>query len=371
MQAQELMEKKISVNYKNASLPYILSQLKEKYHVNFSYASSLYTSTSRISFKAENATLKEVLKKALGNNIQYEQKGSTIILRKRNSKLNTTTPLLKQEPKENIQQVKPKEIVSDSAKPEKVSFSAVNSYVPDSLQHKIFPVKTIVSISPNRITTTKRYVKDSKYQVKGIVNISAECYNRTQVGFLNIARNVNGSQFGLINIAKSVSRQQIGIFNFNKSGYHKIELYSSSAFTGNILYKTGSRYFHSIFSLGVKPKDNSKAFELGIGYGWGSEIEISQKKALTIDMLLYQQQQPNQELFNKLNLMGQLRINWSYALTPALSVFMGPQLCLKNSQHTTDGDNDGDRDDEKRKGDCKHSTDELKLQPGINGGIRF
>lgn len=370
MRAQELMEKRISVNYKNASLPYILSNLKERYYISFSYASSLYTPTTKVTFKAESAPLKEVLKKILGNNIQYEQKGTTIILRKKNIKLYTTTlSAPKQEFKDSVLSVKPKKILSDTAMLPKVTITVVNSFIANDLPPKILPAKTSVLVSTNRITTAKHYVKDSKYQ--GIVNVSAECYHRTQVGFFNIARNVNGSQFGLINIAKSVSGQQIGILNFNKSGYRKIELYSSSAFTGNILYKTGSRYFHSIFALGVKPKGDSKALDLGIGYGLGSEIEISKKKAIAIDMLLYQQQQPNHELFNKLNLMGQLRINWSYALTPALSVFMGPQLCLKNSQHTTDGDNDGDRDDEKRKADCKHSTDELRLQPGINGGIRF
>jgi len=101
-------------------------------------------------------------------------------------------------------------------------------------------------------------------------------------GFVNVARSVEGVQLGILNIADSVKKSaQIGILSINRNGINRMEILASETFYGQARLKLGIPKFYNIFSIDSRLDD--QGFIWGLGYGFGSSFELSQKLDLSID----------------------------------------------------------------------------------------
>ncbi|WP_025764109.1 TonB-dependent receptor [Dyadobacter tibetensis] len=79
--SQEMLQRKITIELKNAELKTVLSQLSQKASVRFSYVSSLLPD-QKISIKAKNESVESILNQILsGTRISYTVAGDFIVLR--------------------------------------------------------------------------------------------------------------------------------------------------------------------------------------------------------------------------------------------------------------------------------------------------
>jgi CarboxypepD_reg-like domain len=140
--------------------------------------------------------------------------------------------------------------------------------------------------------------KKGNWQVGGLVNKTergrtafqvSTIANRAdtvgvQIGFINNANRLRGIQLGLVNIADTASGVLLGLINIVKKGYHVLEISSNDVTYGNIAYRTGTRWFYTIYTAGGQPKVENKTDILSGGIGIGSSIWFGKVVALTVDM---------------------------------------------------------------------------------------
>jgi CarboxypepD_reg-like domain len=105
-----------------------------------------------------------------------------------------------------------------------------------------------------------------------------------QIGIINNANRLRGLQLGLINIADTASGMLLGLINIVKKGYHVLEISSNDITYGNIAYRTGTRWFYTIYTAGGQPKVDNKTDILSGGMGIGSSVWFGKVVALTVDI---------------------------------------------------------------------------------------
>ncbi len=105
-----------------------------------------------------------------------------------------------------------------------------------------------------------------------------------QIGFINNANRLKGVQLGLINIADTASGVLLGLINIVKKGYHVLEISSNDITYGNIAYRTGTRWFYTIYSGGGQPQLGDRTNILSGGMGIGSSVWFGKVVALTVDV---------------------------------------------------------------------------------------
>ena len=71
-----------------------------------------------------------------------------------------------------------------------------------------------------------------------------------QIGLINNANRLRGIQIGLINRADTADGVLLGLINVVKKGYHVLELSSNDVTYGNLSFRTGTRWFYTIYALG-------------------------------------------------------------------------------------------------------------------------
>lgn len=162
-------------------------------------------------------------------------------------------------------------------------------------------------------------------QLAGGLNIASGNVNGMQIsGGLNIAKNVKGVQFGVINLADSVEGAMVGVFSFARHGYHKIEFGWNETTPLNASFRTGSKIFHNIFSVGADYRQRDLIW--GFGYGAGSSWAIHRRIDLGVDLVNYH--------FNKgsftyaLSDLFKLNVTADIHLTKNISLAVGPSLNL-------------------------------------------
>ncbi len=207
-------------------------------------------------------------------------------------------------------------------------------------------------------------------QLAGFANVNKQPMQGTQIaGFINVARKMKGAQIGVINIADSLDGAAIGIISIvKKNGYRRLEMYSSEAMKANVAFKMGVRGFYNIFYVGAQQMGSY--YRWGWGYGIGSEAAISKKMAINFDALCIQVNE-NQAYTNKLNLLNQLKVNLSYALTPRIALFAGPSCNVMVSQYVNKDNSIGS--DIVKHGFYNNTSGatNVRIWVGFNGGIRF
>lgn len=77
---QEILDKRVTVELENANVKDVLSELKDKTGVNFTYRSRILRNAGHVTLRATNAKLGDILKEMFTNSIDYEVVGNHIVL---------------------------------------------------------------------------------------------------------------------------------------------------------------------------------------------------------------------------------------------------------------------------------------------------
>ena len=104
-----------------------------------------------------------------------------------------------------------------------------------------------------------------------------------QIGLINNANRLRGLQIGLINRADTADGVLLGLINIVKKGYHVLEFSSNDVTYGNISFRTGTRWFYTIYAFGGQPQLGKKPNILSGGMGLGTSIWFGKTVALTLD----------------------------------------------------------------------------------------
>ncbi|MFZ4520612.1 MAG: hypothetical protein ACOYNC_02840 [Bacteroidales bacterium] len=209
-------------------------------------------------------------------------------------------------------------------------------------------------------------------QVAGFINVVAQKCSGAQVaGFFNYAGKLNGVQIGFINYTDSLEKGvPIGFLSFVKNGYSALEIGATETLYGVMSFKTGTRQFYNILSVGGGSRDGLSLFAWG--YGVGSFIPVGKKAGISIDVISYQVNE-GEWFTNQLNLLNKINLTASWKFANHFSIFAGLSWNATVSDIT---DEYGDKV-------VRHIApwsvfDEtyddhinVKMYPGISAGIRL
>ncbi len=165
-------------------------------------------------------------------------------------------------------------------------------------------------------------------QISGFGNVATGDVKGVQIaGFFNFAKNVKGTQIaGFFNYAETLEDGiAIGFLSYIKNGYHKVEVESNESFYAMTSYKTGTRKFYNILSLGGSLRNDVLIW--GYGYGIGTTLPLSPKWDVQIEASSYHINEDEWHT-DKLNLLNKLKLTASYQLSDYVSVYAGPSMNL-------------------------------------------
>lgn len=157
-------------------------------------------------------------------------------------------------------------------------------------------------------------------QLAGVINTTSSIEGIQIAGLVNTAKTVKGMQLGFINIADTVKGIQLGFLSFCKTGVHQVEYSYTDALPHNATFRTGSRHFYNIISLGYSPQ-SQEAY--AVGYGVGSKRKLSKVSALNFELTgtaLYL------GLWNDINSLYRLSIHHEWVLFKTISLVAGPDF---------------------------------------------
>ncbi|MDA3894463.1 MAG: hypothetical protein PF517_22605 [Salinivirgaceae bacterium] len=209
-------------------------------------------------------------------------------------------------------------------------------------------------------------------QASGFLNVNTGRLNGAQLsGFVNFSNKLRGTQIGVFNYVDSLeSGTPIGFLSFVRNGYHAFEISSSETLNGIATFKTGTKKFYNIISVGGGVRGDKILW--GWGYGVGTTMELSRKFDLAVEVQSFH---INEDVWhtNRLNLWNKLTLETSYQVTPRLEVFGGPTFNVVVSDTK-------DEIGEPRESSIAPFTSfskvysdgsKVEMYPGFNVGIRF
>ncbi|MCX6306305.1 MAG: hypothetical protein NT040_15175 [Bacteroidetes bacterium] len=160
------------------------------------------------------------------------------------------------------------------------------------------------------------------FQIAGFINIVAKKCSGAQVaGFFNYTGKLNGVQIGFLNYTDSLEKGvPIGFLSFVKNGYSALEIGVTETLYGVMSFKTGTRQFYNILSIGGGTRDGLSLFAWG--YGVGSFIPVGKKAGISIDMISYQVNE-GEWFTNQLNLLNKIHVTASWKFAKHLTIFAG------------------------------------------------
>ncbi|HAN19013.1 MAG: hypothetical protein A2X13_11540 [Bacteroidetes bacterium GWC2_33_15] len=212
----------------------------------------------------------------------------------------------------------------------------------------------------------------SGVQISGFANINTGSLKGAQIsGFANITQKLNGVQIGVFNYVDSLEKGiPIGFFTIVKNGYRAIEISGNETMYGNVSFKTGTKQFYNIISVGGSYKDNKILW--GLGYGIGTMLPIKENWNLGIELLSYQINEDEWHT-EALNLYNKLQLTASRKVTKNMDIFGGLSWNV-NVSETEDRDGNPFESSvspytlfDKTYGNGNHVT----MYPGFTVGIRF
>lgn len=171
----------------------------------------------------------------------------------------------------------------------------------------------------------------SEKAAKGVqlstLNIASNEFNGFQLGVFNYAKKLKGVQFGVINVLEDgESGVPIGLFSFVKNGHYEFELTGGEVIYTNLNFKMGVERFYTIFKLGFSSYKNDPIYSLGMGFG--SNVLISEKHKVSVDLSFNQIFYDDDWESEKLNFLNKADLNYKYHLSPNLSLLLGPSFNL-------------------------------------------
>lgn len=161
-------------------------------------------------------------------------------------------------------------------------------------------------------------------QAAGFVNVASKGVDGVQVaGFLNVGNKVKGYQIGLFNLADSVGGAAIGLLSIVLKGYHQLELAADEVLYGNLSFRTGTKMFYNILSIGVRPEPGIATW--GYGYGIGTQFKSGKKSVVNLELSAHQ---INERSTTKtdLNLLSRLYLGYKIGVGRNSGISIGPTL---------------------------------------------
>ena len=174
-------------------------------------------------------------------------------------------------------------------------------------------------------------------QVAGFLNTAGDIEGIQTGGFLNVASKVKGLQIaGFINICDTIDGIAVAPISIvKKGGYRRFEFWGNETFFMNTSFKIGVKHFYTVYTLGFRPVADD--FNTGIGFGIGTNIELSPRKSVDLEAHTYIVNRYFREnwYYNNLN---QLRISFNYQISEHFSIFAGPAFSILVADLDTDAD---------------------------------
>ena len=209
-------------------------------------------------------------------------------------------------------------------------------------------------------------------QISGFSNINSGTLQGTQIaGFVNVTEKLKGVQIGVFNYADSVEKGvPIGFFSIVKNGYRAIELGINETLYGNLSFKTGTKQFYNIISIGGSYKDDKILW--GFGYGIGTLVPLKNNWDLGVELVSTHVNE-NEWYTETLNLNNKLQISAAKKISQNMSIFGGISWNV-NVSETEDQNGNPFKSSispynifDKTYGNGNN----VKMYPGVILGIRF
>jgi hypothetical protein len=205
-------------------------------------------------------------------------------------------------------------------------------------------------------------------QVAGFSNINTGETNGLQLaGFFNYTKVLSGVQVGILNYAdSSEGGVPIGLLSFVKNGYRAFEISANESLYGVSSFKTGTRSFYNILSVGGGYRNKRSLFAWG--WGMGTLIAVAEKLDIAIEG---QGLQVNEDEWftSGTNFLAKASVSLAWNIAEHFSIFCGPSwnVAVSNIKHengsaiapwsvfdkTTEGGTN------------------IKMYPGLSAGLRF
>jgi len=212
----------------------------------------------------------------------------------------------------------------------------------------------------------------SGFQIAGFSNINTEKTEGTQIaGFFNYTEKLKGIQIAPFNYVDSLEKgTPIGIFSIVKNGYKSFEISSNETLYGVVSYKTGTKKFYNIISVGASYKNDMVLW--GWGYGIGTMADLKNDWDLAIELISYQ---INQDAWftETLNQNNKLQLTTSKKVSENLNVFGGISWNVNVSETIDNNGNDFKSSISPWNiFDKTYGNDtNVKMYPGFTIGVRF
>ena len=143
--------------------------------------------------------------------------------------------------------------------------------------------KQVVGMQASGVANRAETIRGA--QLSGIYNQADTVIGIQSSGIINRTKVLNGAQFGLVNLTDSGDGVAFGLFCYNKKGIHQLEVAADELFYTNITFRTGSRRFHNLLTVGVRPDNLGSHTLWTYGYGFGTSLSLY--KGMMLDADLY------------------------------------------------------------------------------------
>lgn len=160
-------------------------------------------------------------------------------------------------------------------------------------------------------------------QITGFANVNTGRVKGLQLsGFANITNKLAGTQIGFLNYVDSLeSGTPIGFLSFVKNGYRTFEFATSETLHGIASFKTGTRHFYNIISVGGAYRNDQVLW--GWGYGVGTLIDLTDKFDLGVELQAFHINEGEWYTAN-LNMLNKLTVQVAYEVSSNIEVFVSP-----------------------------------------------
>ncbi len=202
-------------------------------------------------------------------------------------------------------------------------------------------------------------------------NVAANEFNGFQLGVFNYAKKLKGVQLGVINyVGDGEEGLPIGLISIVKNGYYDFELTGGEVIYANVNYKMGVERFYTIYKIGYSSYKNNPVYSFGLGFG--SNIALSEKQTISIDLSANSIVYDNDGDSNgsSLNLLNKFDFNYKYNLSRNLTLLIGPSFNVYITEEKVDGEY-GTLNIPYTFYANERSNDKLFMWVGINAGLSF
>lgn len=156
-----------------------------------------------------------------------------------------------------------------------------------------------------------------------LINTTHGDYKGLQAGVINYAKKMHGVQMGVVNVIEDGDNAiPIGLLNIVKNGYYALEHTSNETMPLNLSFKMGVENFYTI--LRISGSTYLKEVVYGAGIGVGSNIPLSERSRIVIDLTTNNLEYSNLPVWKGINSLNKFELMYKFNLSEHFSVMAGP-----------------------------------------------